>query len=199
MTDKVDVIWSNHGLGTQGSAGHGNSLPCAKKDGSKPVHGPTIVDSLPFLCIFLFSLWQCKYHQSTQWQPKRVPCGIMSFCMETNLCSNYPVSLEGAEILHFMIWGNGWTTHCNMMKPKLEQFMKQTLRILIGLGEMVSGINSTVTFDQQWDNGGKHLPWWWLPVRGTRSWAQATTKPDHIYPNVWATWTEYIQIWNIPI
>jgi hypothetical protein len=45
-----------------------------------------------------------------------------------------------------------------MMKPKLEQFMKQTLRILIGLGEMVSGINSTVTFDQQWDNGGKHLP-----------------------------------------
>lgn len=34
MTDKVDVIWSNHGLGTQGSAGHGNSLPCAKKDGS---------------------------------------------------------------------------------------------------------------------------------------------------------------------
>jgi len=67
MTDKVDVIWSNHGLGTQGSAGHGNSLPCAKKDGSKPVHGPTIVDSLPFLCIFLFSLWQCKYHQSTQW------------------------------------------------------------------------------------------------------------------------------------
>ena len=143
MTDNVDVNWSKHGLGTQGSAGQGNLLTCEIRDGSTQAHvWPYNCRFISLYMPFLFSPWPCKYHQSSRWQLKHVPCGFLSFFMESLF--KLPCIFGGCWNLYVLqCWGNCWKSHCNMMKPKLEQFIKQTLRALIGPGEMVPGINST--------------------------------------------------------
>ena len=127
------------------------------------------------------TMWSSVFHHEIQALFK-LPC-IYLWRVLSSLCD--------------MIMRNHSTSYSMIVivKPKIKQFTKQTSLTLIGRGEMVSGIKSIVIFDQRWDNGGKHLPWWWHALRGmqgTSSRAQAIRKPAIIYriPICLSTWTK---------
>ena len=72
---------------------------CKGRDGSMQSFGS--IDSLHvFFYAFLFAPGQCKNNQSSRWQSKHVPCGVLSFIMKSKLCSNYPAYIfEGCWAL----------------------------------------------------------------------------------------------------